>query len=130
VGAAAYQGWIPLPGWHQEKKPEPVNPKPTDLGPMIKLSPLTLNLKEGEGGHYLKTTIVLEIGQKEWAPEVQGRISALTDLMIITLCDKSLEDLRRPEAKDHLKKELLAKANQSLDGQKIKQIYFDEFLFQ
>jgi len=48
----------------------------------------------------------------------------------LTLGDKKLEELRRPEKRDNLKKELLDKANQLFPSAKIKQIYFDEFLFQ
>jgi flagellar basal body-associated protein FliL len=55
---------------------------------------------------------------------------SLTDMMILTLGDKKLEELRKPENRNNLKKELLDKANQQFPSVKIKQIYFDEFLFQ
>jgi flagellar basal body-associated protein FliL len=38
--------------------------------------------------------------------------------------------LRRPELREELKKELLRKANRHFPSKKIKQIYFDEFLYQ
>jgi len=97
---------------------------------MLKMTPLIINLHESAGDHYIKTTLVLEIGQKEWMEEVQARMPSLTDMMILTLGDKKLEELRKPENRDHLKKELLEKANQQFPSAKIRQIYFDEFLFQ
>lgn len=129
LGGAAYLGWIGIPGWFQSKKPTPPPSVPA-VGPMIKMAPLIINLHESVGDHYIKTTLVLEVGQKEWVEEVQARVPSLTDMMILTLGDKKLEELRRPENRDNLKKELLEKANQQFSSAKIKQIYFDEFLFQ
>jgi flagellar basal body-associated protein FliL len=101
-----------------------------EIGPMVKMSPLIINLKEESGHHYIKASIVLEIGQKDWIEEVQSRVPLLTDLAILTLSDKRLEELKSSGAKENLKKELLMKVNQSLDSLKVKQIYFDEFLYQ
>jgi len=97
---------------------------------MVKLSPLIINLNEAGGRHYLKMTLVLEIAEGDWTKDVQGRIPSLTDMVILTLGDKRLEELRKPEAKEKFKKELQQKANQIVGGEKIKRVYFDEFLFQ
>jgi flagellar FliL protein len=129
VGAAIYLGWISIPGFSSTEKTA-VIPTHLKMGPMLKISPLVINLKEEGGRHYVKTTIVLEVGQKEWVEEVQSRIPLLTDLAILTLSDKRLEDLRNSAAKENLKKEILLKVNQALDSPKVNQIYFDEFLYQ
>ena len=71
---------------------------------MVKLSPLVINLNEAGGRHYIKTTIVLEIEQKEWVEEVEKKIPSL-DEVISTLCDKRLEDLKRPQSREEIKKE-------------------------
>jgi len=100
------------------------------LGPVIKMSPLVVNLNEPSGRHYLKTTIVLELSRMEWVEEVQQQIPCLTDMMIMTLGDKKLADMQNPQIKDEIRKELLAKTQRTPAGGMIKQIYFDEFLFQ
>ena len=99
-------------------------------GHMVKLTPLVINLNEASGRHYIKTTIVLEIGQKEWVQEIEKRIPSLADMVISTLCDKRLEDLKRPQSREEIKKQILAGAQKTLQSPKIKQVYFDEFLFQ
>ena len=129
LGAAIYLDWISIPGLTSTKKPS-VIPLPPRIGAMLKISPLVINLKEEGGRHYVKTTIVLEIGQNEWVEEVKSRIPLLTDLAILTLSDKRLEDLKNTAAKENLKKELLGKVNQALNSPKVNQIYFDEFLYQ
>ncbi len=134
VGVAAYMGWIPLPGISKKSPP----PKPaeapasplTTIGPMVKTSALTINLREERGKHYVKTSIVLEVGKPEWLEEVKANLPLFTDLVILSLSDKRLEDLRGPQAKENLKKEFLAQMNQALGSPKVTRIYFDEFLFQ
>jgi flagellar FliL protein len=91
---------------------------------------LIINLHEDAGDHYIKTTLILEIGQKDWLEEVQTRVPSIIDMLILTLGDKKMEELRRPELREELKKDLLRKANQQFSSGKIKQIYFDEFLYQ
>lgn len=129
VAAGLYLGWSSLPGLSSGEKKEAV-PASAAIGPMLKISPLIINLKEESGKHYIKTTIILEIGQPEWLEEVRSRVSLLTDLAILTLGDKQLKELQNAEAKENLKKELLIKINQALGSPKVAQIYFDEFLFQ
>jgi len=113
------------PAWATEKNSGSGGP-----GPMVKLAPLVINLNDAGGRHYIKTTIVLEISQKEWVEEVEKRIPSLADMVISTLCDKRLEDLKRPQSREEIKREILARAQKTLRSTKIKQVYFDEFLFQ
>jgi flagellar FliL protein len=129
AGAAIYLGWISIPGFSSTEKTAVISTQPK-VGPMLKISPLVINLREEGGRHYVKTTIVLEVGQQEWVEEVQSRIPLLTDLAILTLSDKRLEELKNSAAKENLKKEILAKVNQALDSPKVNRIYFDEFLYQ
>jgi len=89
--------------WAAEKMEEQA-PSAREVGPMIKLSSLIVNLNEASCSHYIKTTIVLEVAQKEWVDEVQRRIPSLTDMIIVTLGDKKLADLKGPEGKEELRK--------------------------
>lgn len=132
---AAWLGVVSLPGGDlypamaNEKKAETGRGAPK-LGPVIKMSPLVVNLNEPGGKHYLKTTIVLELGRTEWVEEVQQQIPCITDMMIMTLGDKKLADMQNPQIKEEIRKELLMKSQGTAVGGMIKQIYFDEFLFQ
>ncbi len=125
-------GWIHVPGLPTPPIAQP-SPPPSEkqgMGQVVKLSSLVTNLKEESGRSYLKTTIVLEVEKKAEAEEIQSKMPVLTDTAILTLCDKRLEDLKQPEAKDRLKQELLTRMNQHLDPKKITRLYFDEFLYQ
>jgi flagellar protein FliL len=134
LGGAAFAslrlGWISIPGSSHAAKKEPSKPEQPQIGVTLKLSPLVINLKEESGRHYLKVTVVLELSKKDGVEEVTKRMSSITDTVLLTLSDKQLQDLKRPESKDELKKELMTKINQLVDRQQISQIYFDEFLYQ
>ncbi|MGQ9646109.1 MAG: flagellar basal body-associated FliL family protein [Thermodesulfobacteriota bacterium] len=130
IGGAGYFGVIPIPGFTRQQTPSSDAQKMAEPGPVVKLSPLIVNLKEEGGRNYLKTIIVMEVGKKAWVEEVQSKMPRLMDMAILTLSDKRLADLRDPESKEKLKQELLVKINEHLDSKKIKQVYFDEFLYQ
>jgi len=136
LGAAGYMGYISIPGLspaHSSPRPPPPPPvasDPQEIGSLVKLSPLIINLKEESARSYLKATIVLEIGKKDRVEEVQSRMPELADAAILTLCDKRMEDLMQPDCKSRLKEELLAKMNQLFGSPWVRRIYFDEFIYQ
>lgn len=101
-----------------------------DFGHVVKMFPLTVNLKEENGRNYLKTTITLEIVDKKWVEEVQSKMTMLSDAAITILSEKSLEDLKKPNAKDELKKELLKEFSYYFQKSQIRQILFEEFIYQ
>jgi len=130
VVVASQMGWISMGRSPQEKKPESSSTDLGEMGPVVKLGPLIINLKDEGGRYYLKTTIVLEVGKKEEAEELSKKISPLTDAIISLVSDKNPEELKVPKAKENIKQELLAKLNQHSGPAKIRRIYFDEFLYQ
>ena len=130
LGTAGYLEWTDHPGGAGFKRRIlRASPSVPTVGPMIKLAPLIINLRENSGDHYIKTTLVLEIGQKDWLEEVQAQMPSLTDRMILTLGDKKLEELRKPEHRDHLKRELLDKANQLFSSGKSNAFILMNFSF-
>lgn len=131
IGGVAFKmGLISTSHKTPDQNAEQPPPEESELGAILKLTPLIINLKEESGRHYLKTTLILELGKKDWVEPIQAKMSSLMDIAILTLSEKRLEELRNPEAKGEIKKELLEKMNQYIDPQKINQIYFDEFLYQ
>jgi flagellar protein FliL len=133
AGAAAYLGWLPGQG-KGEAKAEAAAPKKSEPGPTIKLPPLVINVKEDAGKNYVKAALVLELEKSVKAEEINSRLAALTDEVIMTLSDKRLDEVRDPGFKEKLKNELMAKLNARVgaghESKKIRQIFFDEFLYE
>jgi flagellar protein FliL len=131
VGLGALKfGWISSSGASSAQKPEAAAVEKSEVGAMVKLSPLIINLKDEGGRSYLKTTIVLEILRKEAVEEVNKRMPVLTDAIIFILSEKRPQDLKGPEPMGNLKQEILTRLNQHLGPTTIKRVYFDEFLYQ
>ena len=130
AGAALQMGWLAIPGLSIGSRAEFSGYEKEETGGIVKLSPLIINLKDENGRSYLKTTIVLEVARKHQLEEVKKMLSLLTDMVIITLSDKRLEELKQPESKENLKSELLSKMNQPFPSKAIKRVYFDEFLYE
>lgn len=130
IGAAGYLGYLSIPGLSSATPPESAPSKKPEIGEILKLSPLIINLNEENGRHYLKTTIVLELDEKKWAEKIQTRMSVFTDAVILIISEKKLEEIKANDFKERLKEELLKTFNGHLGQKGIRQIYFDEFLFQ
>ena len=128
--AASQFGYVSIPGSSRGEKPRVSAPEQGEMGPTIKLNPLIINLKEENGRSYLKSTTVLEVSRKEEVEEVNKAMPLITDLIILTLGEKRLEDLKEPDSKEKLKQELVTKMNQYFPSKPIKRIYFDEFLYE
>ena len=98
----AWMGVMPFPGlglqtgMASEKKGETGHGKTKEGGNTIKMDPLVVNLNEPSGRHYLKTTVILEVGKKEWVEEVKKQIPSIMDMMIMALSDKNLAELQTP----------------------------------
>lgn len=127
---ADYLGYLSLLGLSKKAPSLEASPKKSEIGETLKLSPLIINLNEENGRHYLKTTIVLEVEDKKWVERIQPRMSVFTDMVILIISDKTLEDMRSNDFKERLREELLTTFNEHLGQRGIRQIYFDEFLFQ
>lgn len=130
IGVATYLGFLSIPALSTARPSEASPSKKAEIGETVKLSPLIINLNEENGKHYLKATIVLELEDKKWVEPIQTRMPVFTDTVILIVSEKRLEDLRKGYFKERLKEELLEKFNGHLGQKGIRNIYFDEFLFQ
>lgn len=130
VGTAGYLGYLPIPGLSAPSRTLEPQTQRVEMGEILKFSPLIINLNEASGRHYLKTTLVLELENKKWAEEIQSRMPMFTDSLILIVSEKTLEDIKSPEFKDRLRQEFLDRFNEHLKGTGVRQVYFDEFLFQ
>ena len=138
IMGAMLMGWIQISSPQLESagpkgspgKPAKPTEKPPEMGPTLKLSSLVINLNEPSGFHFVKAAVVLELGKADDLEKIKERTAPLTDTVILTLGDQLLTDLMNPEYRERLKKELLTRLNQRLQSQKIKKLYFDEFIYQ
>ena len=100
------------------------------MGPTKKLDTFIVNLADKGGERYLRVSMNLEL-EKEETVEVVGKIlPKIRDAILMILPTKKYEDIGTVEGKSALRNEMLTKINELMKPEKIKNIYFTEFVVQ
>jgi len=100
------------------------------LDVFLKLEPFIVNLKGNGMKRYLKTSIAIEVEEKEVKEELEMLTPKLRDTILFVLTSKSYNDLFSNEGKIALKHELIAHINRILKSGTIKAIYITDFIIQ
>ncbi|MGO0121704.1 flagellar basal body-associated FliL family protein [Desulfothermobacter acidiphilus] len=110
------------------KKPSPPPPPPLKA---ISLDSIVVNLADHDTNHYLRVTVVLAVpAEEKVAKEVEAKKVELRDLIIQFLRHKTFAEVMQPDYPSRLKDELREKFNAYLGGDKVKEVYFTEYLAQ
>ena len=114
--------------------PDPVVVNPADMpetvGEIVTLEPFVVNLAHPKGNRYLKMKISLELETLEAADRVQKVTPKLRDIVIMMLTSLSFEEVMTPEGKLRIRDELLERFSRVTRPDKVKNIYFSEFVVQ
>lgn len=103
----------------------------TEVGVMYPLDTFTVNLLSDDGNeHYLKVDMDLEIQGKDLDPELDKKKAELRDIIIGILSSKSMEQVMTSNEKSTIKQEIIDQINKHLAKNKVKNIYFTNFLEQ
>jgi flagellar protein FliL len=106
-------------------------PKPTAevAGPIIALEPFVVNLDEPGTSRYLKVTLQLELAPK--AEEVLAKSKELVrDTILSHLSGLRIKDTLGAEAKDRLRTDLVAKIGKLVGPDKVRRMFFQDFVVQ
>jgi len=97
----------------------------------MKLESIVVNLADHDSNHYLRITVVLAFaGDEKLAKEIMEKEFEIRDRIIQLLRKKRYAEVSTPDCTDKLKKEIIQEVNRHLEGQKIREVYFSEFLVQ
>jgi flagellar FliL protein len=129
LGVGGYFGYTMF---FQEKtkgvKNSPKETKGKEKMVLIALEPFILNLTDP--GRHLKVSIQLELNDEKDETKVKERNPKLRDIIIMLLSSKTIEAVSSPEGKFQLKDELLLRANQAMEKEMFKNVYFTDFVMQ
>jgi len=104
--------------------------EPEEAGPMLELESLIVNLQEGPGGQYLKITTQLEIASEEEAEHVTARLVPIKDGMITYLSALTAEQVTGPEHMEQVREHILGLAHAAAGEERVRRVYFTEYLVQ
>ncbi|RJP61236.1 MAG: hypothetical protein C4541_02555 [Candidatus Auribacter fodinae] len=101
-----------------------------EMGEVYPLETIVVNIANTHGTRYLRAGITFEVSGKEVIKELDKRNSQVTDILIMILSNKELNDLIDTAGKNQIRREILDKVNAKLTDGKLKNIYFTEFVIQ
>ena len=94
------------------------------------LDPFIVNIYDGQELRYLKVKVELEMVSPAVKAELDGRLAAIRDSVLILLSAKTLQDIQDVQGKNTLKDEILGAINKNIPPGKIAKVYFTDFVVQ
>jgi flagellar FliL protein len=95
---------------------------------LVSLEPFILNLSDP--GRHLKVALQFELIDGKDEVKVKETTPKLRDMIIMLLSSKSVDSVSSAEGKFQLKDEILLRANQVMDKELFKSVYFTDFVMQ
>ncbi len=100
-------------------------------GVMVGLEDIIVTLAgDSRRPRYLRININLEVKDKLTAEAVRVRLAEMRDVVIMTLSEKSVEDLSKPGGKMNLRAEIFRRLDESISGGKLMNVYFSDLVIQ
>jgi len=97
---------------------------------MIELTPFIVNLADPKARRYLKTTITLELRNDAAKERAEQLLPRIRNDIILLLSSHTMEDIITMEGKIRLRDEMIARINRILGENRLKNIYFSQFVVQ
>ena len=119
----------PLP-WQKAKDAAEETKDVTELGPLLPIDEVLVNVAGTKGRRYFKTSMTLEMQGDDIEKTAPERMPILRGRVIDVLSSKSMEELTSPGSRDSLKTELLETLNAEVSGGEFSNLFFTEFLVQ
>jgi len=128
-GFFAWQKFLKGKGKAEEKKVEVA--KKNEKVPMsyLSLEPFVVNLRGG-GRRFLKVAITLGLEGEKTAEQLKARIPPIRNAILLLLTNKTFEEVSSVGGKKKLQKEIIACVNGIVEGEKVKEVYFTDFIAQ
>jgi flagellar FliL protein len=95
---------------------------------LFSMDPFVLNLSDP--GRHLKVAVQFELFREEDELKVKERGAKLRDTLIMLISSKTTDSVSSPEGKFQLKDELLLRANQAMEKEVFRNVYFTDFVMQ
>jgi flagellar FliL protein len=94
------------------------------------LEPFIVNIYDGQELRYLKVKVEMEMASPAVKPELDGRLAAMRDAILVVLTSKTLQDIQDIQGKNQLREEILTAVSKIVAQGKVIKIYFTDFVIQ
>lgn len=97
---------------------------------VFSLEPFIVNIYDGQELRYLKVKVEMEMANPAIKPELEGRLAAIRDAVLVLLTTKTLQDVQDVQGKNQLREEILASVSKIVAQGKVTKVYFTDFVVQ
>ncbi len=97
---------------------------------VFSLEPFIVNIYDGQELRYLKVKVELEMANAGIKAELDGRLAAIRDAILVVLTSKTLQDIQDAQGKNQLREEILVAVSKIVAQGKVTKIYFTDFVVQ
>ncbi len=94
------------------------------------LEPFIVNIYDGQELRYLKVKVEMEMANPAIKAELEGRLAAMRDAILVVLTSKTLQDVQDMQGKNQLREEILVAVSKIIAQGKVTKIYFTDFVVQ
>ncbi|MDY0299973.1 MAG: flagellar basal body-associated FliL family protein [Trichlorobacter sp.] len=110
----------------------PAAPAPVAAGvdTVFSMDPFIVNIYDGMELRYLKVKVEMEMANPAFKPELEGRLAAIRDAILVLLTTKTLQDIQDVQGKNQLREEILAAVSRIISQGKVTKVYFTDFVVQ
>ncbi|TAJ08027.1 MAG: flagellar basal body-associated FliL family protein [Nitrospirae bacterium] len=92
------------------------------------MEPLIVNSRDIDATDFVRLTLTLELERPDVADDVQARLAAIENVVIITAASQDSKILRSVEGKTRLRDGLTRKINALLPNGGVRSVYFADFI--
>lgn len=97
---------------------------------VFSLEPFIVNIYDGQELRYLKVKVELEMVSAAVKPELEGRLAAIRDAILVVLTTKTLQEVQDVQGKNQLREEILTAISKIVAQGKVSKVYFTDFVVQ
>lgn len=126
LGAAGLGGWR----YYETRLVTSKKAKVEPVEAIWSIGTVVVNLMDGKGDRYLKTTIQIEVSSGDCLSELDLLKPKIIDNILDLLSSKKYGEIVGFEGKQRLREEISMRLNSYLNKGRIKQVYFTEFIIQ
>lgn len=98
-------------------------------GPIYETEEFTVNMSNTLN-HFIKARFALELSDNKALKELEEKMPMMRDKIIMVLSGQSLDTLSTLEGKEDLKRFLIKAINEILETGQVKEIYYQNIIFQ
>ncbi|MBV5337314.1 MAG: flagellar basal body-associated FliL family protein, partial [Deltaproteobacteria bacterium] len=97
---------------------------------VFSLEPFIVNIYDGQELRYLKVKVELEMAGPAIKAELDGRLAAIRDAILVVLTTKTLQEVQDAQGKNQLREEILTAISKIVAQGKVTKVYFTDFVVQ